>query len=536
MPQVSHLHAVVEGDPEGRDDLFELVESGGGGAVGEHQPVHHEVAVVDDFAEVAAVAEEFDAVGGAGAQAVVAPLPDEPAVQPRILVEQRLILVQPARPVAHRVRVFAEQERLGSLPRRLRHRATQQGFERVASDRRRLGHRGVHPRIHIGVGAGMIALVVHGAPGVAVMHPGRHRSQIRAGAGLVAQRPQHDRGMVLVPLDSPFDAVQQGVAPRRVIAGIPGPAARFEAVGLQVALQDHPEAQLIAQVEQPRMRGIVTGPDRVHVEPLHQGEILTGPGLVEDPAAIGMGFVPVHAVEHHPATVDQQPVAVDRHGAETQPQRHRLAGAAHRDLVEPGELRRPRLHPVDSHRRHFGRRRPDGFDAQLRDPQSDRVGVRFGHDLWCEQPHPSGVVATQPDIVQAKCRAGQQGHVAEDARQPPLVLVLQVAARRPLMHPHHQQIRARPDGVRHVELLRQPTARTDPDLDAVEPHPVPRLDPVEAQQHRPGVAERGRQVEPSPVVTGRVVVRHVRRIDRERELHIGVDRTAVASITLQHPV
>ena len=57
---------------------------------------------------------------------MIAPFPDEAAVQPRMLVHKRLVLVERSRPVAHRVGVLAEQERLGALPSALRGSAVQQ--------------------------------------------------------------------------------------------------------------------------------------------------------------------------------------------------------------------------------------------------------------------------------------------------------------------------------------------------------------------------------------------------------------------------
>ncbi len=284
------------------------------------------------------------------------------------------------------------------------------------------------------------------------------------------------------------------------------------------------------------MRGIVAGADRVHVEPLHQQQVGTGPVLVEDPAAIGVRLVPVHSVEDQPFAVDQQPVAGDLDGAEAEPQPHGLTGGGDRGVVEPRQLRRPGLHRAGVDTRHLGRRMPGHLDAQLGHPQGHRVGVVGGHDLGTDRA-PSGVViGAQPDVVQGARGAGEQRHVAEDARQPPLVLVLQVAGRRPLVHAHHQQVLAGADGMGHVELLRQPAARPDADLDPVQPDPVARLDPVEAQQHRRRAGEVRGQREAPAVVAGRVVVRHERGFDRERELHIGVDRTPVASATVQHPM
>lgn len=124
VPQIGDFHrpvvTVVEGEAKGLHDRLELMETGGRDAVAEHHPVHHEVAVVHDLPEVAAVRVVGRAVRGRRPDAVVAPLPDEPAVQARVPVHQLLVLVERTRPVAHRVGVLAQQERLGALSRTLR--------------------------------------------------------------------------------------------------------------------------------------------------------------------------------------------------------------------------------------------------------------------------------------------------------------------------------------------------------------------------------------------------------------------------------
>ena len=81
------------------------------------------------------------------------------------------------------------------------------------------------------------------------------------------------------------------------------------------------------------------------------------------------------------------------------------------------------------------------------------------------------------------------------------------------MHSDHEHVAAGPDQTGDVELLHQPAAGGDPDLLAVQPDPVERLGAVEAQQETLDIPVR--QVEGAPVVAGRVLVRHVRRVDRE---------------------
>lgn len=143
------------------------------------------------------------------------------------------------------------------------------------------------------------------------------------------------------------------------------------------------------------------------------------------------------------------------------------------------------------------------------------------------------VPGVHEEVEHAARGAVQQGHVTEDAGQPPLVLVLQVRARRPLVHPDGERVAPRPEQMAHGELVRQPGSLELAEIRAVQPDPGAGLDPVEAQ-HRTAVGGPvHRQVEEAQMVAGRVLGRHVRRVDRERVEVVGVDRRAVP---LQHPV
>ena len=129
-------------------------------------------------------------------------------------------------------------------------------------------------------------------------------------------------------------------------------------------------------------------------------------------------------------------------------------------------------------------------------------------------------------------RASEQRHVAEDARQPPHVLILEVAARGPLVNPHRQQVLSGLQQLADVELTRQPAPLRRTDLGPVQPHLEAGVDPVEAQYgavRRPVV----REIEPAPVIAGRVRVRRPRWVDREREGGVRVPRPVVA---LERPV
>ena len=250
--------------------------------------------------------------------------------------------------------------------------------------------------------------------------------------------------------------------------GLPAQPLALEAVRFEVALEDDPEAHFVGEVEQARVRRVVAGADRVDVELLHQGQVGAGEVLVEDAAAVGMGLVPVHAVEDDAPAVDQEPVADDLHRAEPEAER---------------DASRPALATVASYSRGISadhgstasiadrgnvrRGVPCDVHTQLRHGERHREGVAGRGDFGVDRAG-AGIAGAaergaQPDVVDAACRPGLQRHVAEDARQPPLVLVLEVARRRPLVHAHGQHVRSRAHRVGDVELLGQPAPDADAD-------------------------------------------------------------------------
>ena len=86
----------VDRDPDRGEHRLGLEQAGRRGAVGEDQAVDDEVAVVHALAEVAAVAEVRFARRGELGDPVVDPLPDEPAVQAGVPVEELGVVGQAA--------------------------------------------------------------------------------------------------------------------------------------------------------------------------------------------------------------------------------------------------------------------------------------------------------------------------------------------------------------------------------------------------------------------------------------------------------
>ena len=267
------------------------------------------------------------------------------------------------------------------------------------------------------------------------------------------------------------------------------------------------------------MRRVVGRADRVDVVRLHQQHVAPHDLLRHGAAVVGIELVAVDAAEEDAPAVDLQQPVLDHDGAEADPQPHALARARDLGVVEARDLGAPRLD-----RRLHGLPRRD-VDAELRHRDA-RGRVRVDP----QRPRAGRVVVARvhEDVVERRRRAREQGDAAEDPRQPPHVLVLEVGPGRPLVHAHREHVllaraQQRPD----VELGRQAAAHRHPELDAVEPRPQARVDALEAQDRvRPRPLARHREA--AQVVARRVLVGHVRRLDRERVDDVRVGRRAVA--------
>lgn len=216
---------------------------------------------------------------------VVSPFPDETSHQARVLVKGVNVLLDATGTIAHGVDILAKHERLG--PVLLRRRVDN------------LFSRGVHPAIDIRRRRIPIALVVHKTGLVDTLYHVVHVLVVSPVEGLVAQRPQDDRGVVLVALDHLPRAILIGLSPIWVISG---PAfARVsedaEAVTLEVSLIEDPNAELVCEVVKAGVIDVVGGTDAVNVEVLHQKQVAFQEVVRHGAARVRVMLVAVHAAD-----------------------------------------------------------------------------------------------------------------------------------------------------------------------------------------------------------------------------------------------
>ena len=411
------------------------------------------------------------------------------------------------------------------------------------------------------------ALVVEGPGRVVAPHPGGRGGVGRAVAGLVAEGPHDDARVVVVAPHHPLDPFDD----RRAEAGIVHQRA-LPCVRLDVRLVDQVEPELVAQLGEVLVVGVVRGAHGVEVVRLHEQQVGPRELGTRSATALRVVLVQVDAVDQHGHAVDQQLVVAHLDRAEPGVARGHLddptVGVCQRGqhavalwrLVRPrfdaGDLEaRPHDARLDEHARdqlrRFARGVPGGHVERTggREPSPPQ---RLDDDLG----GPAGLASQRTvrdnlDLQRARRRAveaGQQLHPFEvrrrrrvprdaalDAAVPPLVLVLEPRGRRPLRHDECQG--AAPTGtdvLGDVELVRQPRVGAGADEASVDPHLQQRLRGTDAQHDAPALPllrhRDGAAVDPGGVVLG-----HRRRLEIERHDDVRVVRPVLRAGGLQGP-
>ncbi|GAV46281.1 hypothetical protein Saa2_09283 [Streptomyces acidiscabies] len=272
------------------------------------------------------------------------------------------------------------------------------------------------------------------------------------------------------------------------------------------------------------MRRVVGRTHGVDVVPLHQQHVLAHRLQVERAARLRVPLVAVDALEEDRRPVDLDQTVFEYDGPEPDPQRDALAGGGEDGVVQPGRLGGPRLH----RKRHLG----TGLDVEIQLRDRHTAGyVRV--DAQSAGARDVVVGSGYRKVLDRALRAVQQGDVTEDPGKPPLVLVLQIGARRPLVDADRDNVAFRPQQPAHRELVGQARPLELAEFRAVQPDPGAGLHAVETQHRVPARRPVAGEVEDAQVVTGRVLGRDVRRVHRERIENVCVNGGAVA---LEHPV
>src|SRR5690606_17162091 len=249
------------------------------------------------------------------------------------------------------------------------------------SDAVGLGVVGVHAAVDVHVAGVPVALVVDGSARVALLDPCGHGLEVRAGVALVAQGPHDDASVVLVAFDHAAHAVEVGLAPLGLVGGVAAPADVDETVGLQVALVDDPHAELVAQVEEAPVRGVVAGAHGVDVVPLHEFDVAAHRLDAQGAPVVGIPFVAVDAAQQDRSAVDLEEAVLDGDGAEAEAQPHAFARGGDDGIVQARRLGGPR----------FDRDRGALAEGDV-DPEFGDADAAFGVGLDAQGPQSGPVV------------------------------------------------------------------------------------------------------------------------------------------------
>ncbi|MNP05609.1 hypothetical protein D3C76_975640 [compost metagenome] len=178
------------------------------GTIREHQSVQAKLAVIRLITKITAVGPECLAVVIFFGQRLIHPVPDESALQARVATERLPVFGKPAKAVAHRMGVLAQNQRACLVRHADPFLNRPFGYRR---ERLILIDTGVHRADDIRRGGVCpAAFILNGTRRVGGFYPAIQGIVIRAVARLVAQRPDNDRRMITVALHHARHALAHG--------------------------------------------------------------------------------------------------------------------------------------------------------------------------------------------------------------------------------------------------------------------------------------------------------------------------------------
>ena len=506
----------IVGHANRADDLAILSEARARLLPREHHAIDAEVAVVGVIAVVATIHIVGNAVLGHSSQTVVAPFPNKLALDAIPAIEDLLVLGQAPGTVAHGVTVLAVDARLG---------------ERMLAKVVHLRNTGVHRGNDIN-GIGVAVLLVMDRTTIELVSLGIHCTDVAAIAALVAHRPHNDAGVVALLHHQALNTVDVGRLPCRVVGDQGDIADILEAVALHIGLGDQHDAILIAQLVEARVVGVVGRAHRVDVVLLHELQVAAHAIEAHGAALVIVVIVAVDAMHLKVSAVEVDMIALDRHLGKTLAMRNVLADLVtvvdlKRKVIEEGVLGVPEVgigHVA------FGM----AVDALTRShhvlaiaERKHDAGSALGHRIERDQSGIALAVRAEPKVYQMRGGTLHKVHVAEDARGPPHILVLDVAAIAVLQDLNRKKVVALDKCVGHVELGGQARALGHADKLTVDVQLAIALDAVEAND----LASAGRnsgKVDDALVDARGVIGGNKRLIHREREALVGIGKVAVA--------
>ncbi len=395
-------------------------------------------------------------------------------------------------------------------------------------------------------------LIMHQTVRVGLLDPAARSLEVLPVAGLVAQGPDQDAGVVLVPHDVHHGAIHGGLGKHGVAGGHavalgerpldvrvpPGLPCGFDVdqahrpMGFQIRLRDQVKAVLVGQLGHPGGVRVVGGADGVDVVFLHQphvpDQLLPADGVAGD----GVGVVAVGAPELDGLAVHgEDDLILYLHHADAD----LLADHLVRRFQPQGIKVRRFSGPLFRLRHEEGNRIIHDVPAlHLVAAGAEQSGLHLRFPGQAEvHPHRAvGVALVQrgmdkkvPDVV---FRPLQEIQAPENAGHAQLVLVLQVGAVAPFEHGDGQAVFPLRQPVGQVELVGRMADLAVAGEPAVDPEVKAAVHPFEVQvvpHARLFVQADQAAVDPSGVFLG-----HIGRVKGEGIIDVGVLVAVVAVV------
>ncbi|CCK05697.1 hypothetical protein BN128_3975 [Cronobacter sakazakii 696] len=383
-----------------------------------------------------------------------------------------------------------------------------------------------------------------------MLDPVIERGVVRAVARLIAERPDNNARVVTVAFHHARDALAVRAKPHRIVRKT---AHRLHAVGFDIGFVHHVQPVAAAQFIPARLVGVVRTAHGVEVVLLHQQDVLHHRRLVHRLAFFRVMLVTVNAADQQRLAVERQQAVVDFHATKAdvvrlRDQRHAVGiQQRHHRAIQMRRFGAPQQRVVNVKRERDALRvvaalinrggaerqrlaRHFVFTAPQR--ESDAKPTRGGRHFHLAEQR--GVtqrrrkLSMHAHIGQRLLREMQQADRAENAAHAPHILIFQISAVRPAQHQHAKAVAARVQHAGEIELRRQAAVLRIAHPLTVTPEIKRRIHAAKDNARAARLQPRLRHLDIARIAAGRVVVRHKRRIYRDRVAHIGVDRRVVA--------
>jgi len=365
---------------------------------------------------------------------------------------------------------------------------------------------------------------MHGAI-VVSLDPAECRGEVVAVSALVAHRPGEHARTVFISADIAFLAVDYRLTELRIVGDfvvvgvLEAGETRYHAVRLEVAFVHNVEAVLVGEFVEHRAVRIVRSADSVHVEFFHQREVLDYVLDRHRGARSRVEVMTVHAHEFYGLVVEKVHAVLDFGRADTHFFADKLAAVFDKHIVKVRIFRAPKTRVF-----YFERSRFALPDRLFLAEESNRSG------LAVKERERNRAVERGSDLIvnDVTLGASENIRVAENTGEAQFVLILEVRAHAPFQHEHVDLVVAAFDKIGRVEL-----GLTVRDLREADELVV--YIKIKARVHALEIdvvtlAFFLGDLYESLIMIGRVDIRHVRRIVRERIVHVRVLKMIVTVV------